>query len=576
MSIGRRLHSPARYFPAARFLVSCATVIMVLLIGSCIAQDRHGQSVALFKDVTQESGFHFRHHSPLTDARHTHLTMGSGVACFDFDGDTWTDILLGQGCAWEGKFLSGTKQQDTLLRNERGTFREITSVAGLQNPYFATGITSCDADNDGFDDLFVTSIGRNLLYRNNGDGTVEPGISLPPAEDSYSASAAWTDVNGDGNPDLFVSRYVRFTEQDYPICTDQATGLGIVCPPETFSPLPDVLLVSRGDGTFADQSETAGLRNAQAAPGLGVVTNDLDDDGDLDIFVANDAFPNHLWLNDGQGHFSENGLLSGVALNGRGLREACMGVALGDATGDGRADLVVTNYFDETNTFYRNQGAGVFLDVSSEIGVGAPSRSRLGFGCSFLDADGDSDLDLFVANGHIHDRLTQLGRKIPYEQPAQLLTFQDGRFQDVSRSAGEYFSRPVLGRGAAILDFDQDLQTDLAISHLDSPAVLLRNITQNHGHTLKLRLVGRSATRAAVGAQVAIRFSGIQPVVRYIDGGSSYLSCSERVIFASCPASTQARVEIRWPGGASQTIDSLEAPGSWCIIERRPGALEMP
>ena len=547
---------------------------MLLLVSS---ESECGQSEPRFADVFSAVGGTFRHVSPLTEARHIHLTMGSGVAGFDYDNDGWCDLFFGQGCAWNGTFRSVNKTRDALFRNKTGMLSDVTELTGLHNPWYAMGIACTDADNDGFEDLHVSNFGQNLYFHNCGDGTFSPGVTLAAADDCYSASCTWTDANADGNADVYVTRYVDVSEKHYPVCVDEPTKLGILCPPWRFKALSDVLLINAGDGTFTDASLQAGLQSVDPLPGLAVATLDSDDDGDLDIYVANDSVPNHLWINDGQGHFTEDGILCGVALNGNGLRQAGMGIAVGDATFDGRPDIVVTNYFDETNTFYRNEGAGFFHDVTDEIGIGAPSRSRLAFGVNFIDADGDADLDLFVANGHVHDRLKELGRDIPYQQPAQLLTLQDGRFRDSSATAGKIFSKPLVGRSSAILDLNHDFKTDIVMTCLGDKPLLLKNVTEDHGNMIKLKLIGRTCTRNPVGARIEFFTSDGRTIVRFVDGSTSYLSDSESVIAIGVGnEQSVARVQIRWPDGFLHTWTSLAVNQEWGLVEGIPSALAIP
>lgn len=544
----------------------------------CTLTDSIGQDLSpQFSDVFSDVGGRFCHQSPATKSRHIHLTMGSGVGCIDYDNDGWVDLYFGQGCSWEGTFRAANKKQDTLLRNNSGKLIDVTSLAGISNPWYATGLSCFDADNDGFDDLFLSNFGQSLYFHNCGDGCFSPGVSPIVVEDCYNASCTGTDANGDGYIDIYVTRYVSVSENEYPICIDESTQLGIVCPPHRFDALWDVLLMSNGDGTFADKSDDSGLHSVDASPGLAVVTSDFDEDGDLDIYVANDAVPNHLWLNDGVGHFTEDGMLKGVALNGNGLRQAGMGIAVGDATSDGRPEIVVTNYFNETNTFYRSEGAGYFLDVTDEIGVGAPSRSRLGFGINFIDADGDSDLDLFIANGHIHDRLKELGRDIPYEQTAQLLTRQKGRFHDSSSDAGEIFQKAFLGRGSATLDFNHDFKTDIVMSNLAGAPLLLQNYTQQHGVVVKLKLIGRNCTRDSIGARIETLAPDGNRIVRFADGSSSYLSCSESMISIGLGHDQHtANVQVSWPNGITQSWVNLKAGQEWGLIEGISSAFAIP
>ncbi len=545
-----------------------AILVILLLLGFRAGEAAGQEPQIQFADVYAEAGGAFSHSSPLTEERHIHLTMGSGVGCIDFDHDGWSDLCFGQGCSWDGKFFSPSKPYETMLRNVRGSLKDVSVLVGLRVPYYTMGIASGDSNNDGFDDLYMTSVGQNQLFINNGDGTFSSGVSLTTQPDGYSASCTWTDANMDGTLDLFISRYVSISEADYPLCVDEATKLGVLCPPWKFKALSDVMLIGHGDGTFNDNSLLAGMQSVDPQPGLAVATVDIDDDGDLDIYVANDSVPNHLWINDGSGRFTEDGFLAGVALNGNGEREAGMGIAVGDATADGRPDLLVTNYFEETNTFYRNEGSGFFQDVTDEIGIGAPSRSRLGFGVNFLDADGDSDLDVFVANGHVHDRLKELGRNIPYEQTAQLLTMTSGRFKDFSADAGTIFSKPLVGRSSATLDFNRDFRTDVVMTTLGGSPLLLENQTTAHGNVLKLRLIGRDCVRNATGARMTFNDGKGNGLVRFVDGSTSYLSTSEPVVtLGAGQIASIANIEVRWPNGKKQEWANLKTNEEWILVE---------
>lgn len=545
-----------------------ATLVILLLLGLHAREAASEEQKIQFADVFAEAGGTFSHSSPLTEARHIHLTMGSGVGCIDFDHDGWSDFCFGQGCSWDGTFLTPSKPYETMLRNVRGSLKDVSVLIELRMPHYTTGIACGDSNNDGFDDLYITGVGQNRLFTNNGDGTFSSGVSVTPQPNAYSASCTWTDANMDGTLDLFIARYVFISEADYPLCVDESTKLGVLCPPWKFKPLSDLLFLGKGDGTFNDNSLTAGLQAVEPQPGLAVATVDIDDDGDLDIYVANDSVPNHLWINDGSGRFTEDGFLAGVALNGNGEREAGMGIAVGDATADGRPDLLVTNYFEETNTFYRNEGAGFFQDVTDEIGIGAPSRSRLGFGVNFLDADGDSDLDVFVANGHVHDRLKELGRNIPYEQPAQLLTMTNGRFKDSSADAGAIFSKPLVGRSSATIDFNRDFRMDVVMTTLGGSPLLLENKTTTHGNVLKLRLIGRDCVRNATGARITFHNGTGNGLVRFVDGSTSYLSTSEPVVTLGVgPITLIANVEVRWPNGMKQDWANLKTNEEWVLVE---------
>ncbi len=530
-----------------------------------VAQD----SAPAFQDSTQSAALTFQHISPSSPERHVHLTMGSGVAICDFDRDGCPDLYFAQGGAWSGTINSATTSKDQLLRNRRGHFVDVSTNTELASGSYGMGVAVGDSNNDGFPDVYVSRFGTDILLQNNGDGTFQLSESLlPPSTSSYSASCTWTDVNADGTPDMFVTRYVNISDDNYPVCTDDATNLAAVCPPWTFDGLHDVLLLGDGAGRLVDVSEERGLQGVKPAQGLAAVTSDLDDDGDLDIYVANDSVPNHFWKNDGKGVFSEAGLITGLAVNRDGRREAGMGLAIGDATSSGRVDLVVTNFHEETNTFYRNEGFGFFNDVTDEIGVGAPSRSHLAFGINFLDADGDSDLDLFVANGHIHDRLKELGRDIPYRQSPQLLTMNNGRYEDVSERSGTVFTESFLGRGSAVLDFNKDGKTDVLMTNLGGRPVLFDNQTMGHGRVLTLHLSGRVRSRDAVGARVTVTINGRNPIVRFIDGSSSYLSTSESVArFGVGNSDVVDEVTVRWPNGESQSWKDIPSNATYSVVE---------
>ena len=375
-------------------------------------------------------------------------------------------------------------------------------------------------------------------------------------------------MNNDSHLDLYLTNYLDLDFENYQTCIDDASGLYIICPPWKFKGYSDSLLINDGAGQLVDESETRGITSATAAQGLGVICSDIDSDGDADIYVANDSVPNHLWVNDGRGHFSENGFLSGTALNLSGQREAGMGVACADVDRNGLPDLFVTNFHGETNTFYRNEGATFFLDVTNEIGLGAPSRSRLGFGTLFLDANNDSDVELFVANGHIHDRLKELGRDVPFRQRSQLFSWDEHRFVDLSDSAGDWFQQPNLGRGCAAGDFDRDGRQDIVVTTLNGPAALLKNETSDVGNAVQLRLIGTQCNRDAIGARIEIQTSeSVLTVERR--GSSSYLSCDDSVIHVGVGRDESVDITVHWPGCESETWSQVSVGRLTALIQRR-------
>lgn len=521
-----------------------------------------------FEDATAQSGIDFRHYSPLTVQRHVHLVMGSGLGWIDFDGDGWTDLYCGQGSNWP----QTSRESSRLFRNRAdGTFADVTEAAGLIDPFYSMGIAAGDYDNDGFPDLYVAAFGTSRCYHNNGDGTFTEVAALLKVEHTgYGASCTWGDIDADGLLDLFAVNYLTIDPKNYPLCSRKVGDqiLYFACHPQRIAPQYDAVYRNLGDGTFEDATTTAGLKREPARQGLGVAAADLDDDGDLDFYVANDTLPNQLWENEGHGVFVESGLASLTALNRDGVAGAGMGIALGDTNNDGRFDLYVTNFYGETNTFYRNEGQLLFSDVTDEMGLAAPSRLRLGFGTTFLDVDNDGWLDLFVANGHIHDRPQLFGRHEPFEQLAQLFKNQRGiRFTEVSKTAGPYFAREVVGRGCAQADYDRDGRVDLSVQHLNSSMVLLRNMTEPAGQSLRLTLVGKESNRSGIGAVLRVQTGNLR-LTRLRNGSTSYLSCDEaRVIVGIGVNKSAQRLVIAWPSGRREFWSNLSAGIDHCLIE---------
>lgn len=530
-----------------------------------------------FVDATEESRIQFVHNSPFTPDRHTHLAFGSGIGWIDFDSDDLPDLYAAQGVPFEPKRSSAGPESvsDCLYRNlGNGRFRDISNVCGLNDNDYSMGLAVGDFDNDGFQDIHVTNFGLNRLLGNNGDGTfTEIAAASGVADAGFGASCTWADLDDDGSLDLFVVNYVKLDSDNYELCTIEHNGgrYGITCHPRSLLPTRDVLFRSHGDGRFSDGTERAGMPQSPAAQGLGVVAADLDADGDIDVYVANDSVANDLWMNQGNGQLSNEAMSSGTAFNRAGQREAGMGVVVGDVDGDGLPDLFVTNYYGETNTLYRNEAAGFFLDVTDEFGLGSSSRLKLGFGTSLFDFDNDGWLDLFVANGHVHDLSEVLGRNEPFAQRPQLFQNQGGqRFTDASDSGGPYFQRPVVGRSCAVADYDRDGWQDLAIGHLNSSLVLLHNQTHDtQMNSLRIELVGVRSNRSAIGAALDVHV-GENRLTRFRIGSSGYLSCDEGCLTIGVGTSgTPVDVTVRWPDGESQTYRTLQTGRRNVLIQGR-------
>ncbi len=510
-----------------------------------------------FTDLTAQVGLHFQHHSGATGERHFLETTGSGACWFDFDDDGWVDLFLVDSGATPGG--APRRNDSRLFRNRDGVrFEEVTERAGIRSVGYGQGCCVGDYDNDGDLDLYLTHYGPNQLYRNNGDGTFSDVTPKAGAGDSrWSTSAAFADMEGDGDLDLYVTDYVRYRPGQEPPCYLPGK-VPAYCPPSQFDGVPDTLYRNNGDGTFTDVTREAGVWD-EAGKGLGCVWSDVDDDGDPDLYVANDGSVNRLYRNDGKGRFEDITWTAGVGLGENGEAQAGMGTDAGDVDNDGRFDLVVANFSEEMNSLYRNEGKGLFSDRSVDSGIGTPSLLRLGFGADLFDYDLDGWKDLVVANGHVFDTIGRVRSDIGAAQPPLLYRNLGGRFEDVSDQVGAPFQRPAVARGLATADFDNDGDPDLLMMRLNGPPILLRNDGGNERQWLGLRLRGRSGNRSAIGARVTVRGAGGDQVEE-VRSGSGYCSQNDlRLLFGLGSTPVAARVVIRWPGGTEQVVEGLAA-----------------
>jgi hypothetical protein len=529
--------------------------------------------VPWFEDVTVAAGIDFRHFDPATDRYYIQETMGSGLAWIDYDNDGWPDLF----CVQDGPVKPGAHAQPTskLYRNNGdGTFTDVTDQVGLARAGFGMGCAVGDFDNDGYDDLVVTYYGGIVLYHNEPDGkggrrfvdiTEKAGIKNP----HWATSCAWGDIDNDGWLDLYVCNYCEVDLDKYPVCTSEKGKL-YTCQPFHFPAVTHRLYRNNGNGTFTDVSESSGIAKAPPAPGLGVVMTDLDGDGRIDIYVANDLKPAYLFHNLGGGRFEEKALFSGCGLGPGGRPVSGMGVEAGDLDGSGRPSLLVTNFQNEPTVVYRNRGNLLFDDWTTQSGLAA-SISRLGFGCVLFDADLDGRLDFAVANGHINRDAQEL-YGAPFAQEAQLfLGIGRGRFREVSSKAGPYFRTRVVGRGLAWADYNNDGLPDLAFSRNGGPIALLRNCTVTDNAWLRLELIGdgKKSNRNAIGARVEVEAGGVKQV-RFVNGGGSYLSASERRLLLGLGSADRAsRVTVTWPSGRVQVFEDLAGRSWWRLYEGR-------
>ena len=522
------------------------------------------------EEVTGASGIDYRNVSGEPEKRFIVSSLGAGAGLLDYDQDGDLDIYFVNGAPLEDR-TPGPGLPNRLFRNEGNLrFTDQTGPAGVGDTGWGYGVAAADMDNDGFPDLYVTNLGENVLYRNRGDGTFERvpaagGASHP----GYSTSAAFLDAENDGDLDLVVLGYTADSIESLPLPGAAAScvwfGLPVFCGPSGLIPAEDGFFRNRGDGTFEDFTTGSGIGGAEAGYGLGVVAGDLDGDGDTDLYVANDSVPNHLFVNDGQGRFSEQALLSGTAYNVDGLAQAGMGVDAGDFDEDGRLDLFVTNFSHDTNTAYRNAGSGFFEDSTTRNELRMPGWFYLGWGTRFSDLDADGWLDLFVANGHVYPDAEAAGSGTRYLMKNQIFRNQGGgTFLEEEWDGPERSSR-----GVAFGDLDGDALPDLVVVNIDEEAALFRNASEGRGVTL--HLVGTRTPRDGAGARVTFSTADGVRRMREAHRSGSFLSSNDpRVHVGAAGGATVRDVVVRWPGREPERLGDLTADGR--VIAVREGA----
>ncbi len=522
-----------------------------------------------FEEVSARLGVQFEHHNCPTSNKYLVETMGGGVALLDYDNDGRLDIFFTNGARLADPMAPGALPDKTdpkywnrlFHQNADGTFTDVTEKAGLSgNPQagYSMGVAVGDYDNDGFADILVTGYGGNVLYHNNGNGTFTDVTDKAGVRGAgWSVSAGFFDYNNDGRLDIFVTRYLDWTFDTNINCGDRVPGYRAYCHPKNFQPVSSVLYRNNGNGTFTDVSKESGIA-AEKGKGLGVAFADYDNDGWVDVFVANDSVRSFLFHNNGNGTFTEIGLTSGAGFNRDGNTFAGMGVDFADYDNDGRPDVVVTDLSNESYVLFRNAGQGNFDDESSDSGIALITRLQSGWGIRFLDYDNDGWKDLFVAQGHVLDNVEKTSGNLKYEQPPLLMHNDHGRFTQIAE-VGSVLDLPRAGRGLAIGDIDNDGYLDVVICNLGQKPSVLRNCAPHRNHWLGLRLQGTLSNRDGIGARIEITSGPGMKQFYTVTTSSSYASASDRRVIAGLGSEAAAKqVVIRWPSGVVQTLTNVQ------------------
>ena len=525
-----------------------------------------------FSDITAAAGITFQHTISL-EKKYLIESMPGGVLLLDYDGDGWLDIYFTNSPSVE-MAVQGQKAKSALYRNNHdGTFTDVTEKAGVGYPCWAMGGAVGDYNNDGWPDMLITCEEGMVLYRNNGDGTFTDVTKQARLTDPrWSTGAAFGDYDADGFVDLMVSRYVEFDLNHLPQFGVGATcrfrGIPVQCGPRGMKGLGDSLYRNNGDGTFTDVSQAAGVDDASGYYGLGVVWSDFNDDGRPDLFVADDSTPNYLYRNDGKGHFTDVSYISGTAVGTDGGEMAGMGIAICDFNHTGRFSIHVTNFEDQSNSLYRNDGNLAFTDVAFAAGVGQITIPYLGWGTGCVDLDNDGWPDLFVVNGHVYPQVDSLAAGAKYRQRKLVfLNRQNGTFADISNSVGPAVTIPQPSRGAAFGDLDNDGRIDVVVENIDGLPMVLHNETTISNHWITFQLVGTRSNRLALGAKVRV-VAGSLSQIDEVRSGGSYLSQNDlRLHFGLGPADKVDRVEVRWPSGSTQTLQNLASDRFYIVKE---------
>jgi enediyne biosynthesis protein E4 len=532
----------------------------------------NGRPVPQLEDITSTTGITFKHTSDPAK-KYIVESMSGGVILFDFDRDGWPDIYFTNAPTVE-MAVKGTKSLGVLYRNNHdGTFTDVTAKSGLSTSCFAMGGAVGDYNNDGWPDLYITCLGGNILYRNNGDGTFSDVTAKAGVADGrWSTGAAFGDYDGDGFADLMVTNYVDFHLDDLPgfgsapFC--KYRGIDVQCGPRGLRGAGDSLFHNNGDGTFTEVSKAAGVNDPNGYYGLGVIWADFNNTGRPDIYVANDSTPKFLYKNEGNGKFKDIGLESGTAVSDDGSEQASMGIAIGDYNHTGRPSIYVTNFSDENDLLYKNEGDWNFKEVSYAAGVALPSLPWVKWGTAFVDMDNDGWVDLIGVTGHVYPQVDSLPSGGGYREPKMFhLNQKDGTFCDASDLAGKALTERHVSRGLAVGDLFNDGDMDVVVGDIDGGPMILRNRGIPGRHWVSFELNGTKSNRLALNARVTIVAGGMTQTDEVHSGGS-YLSQNDlRLHFGLANATKIDKVEIHWPSGQNEVLTNLAVDQHYSVIE---------
>jgi hypothetical protein len=569
---GRRPHHP--HLLSRRRFLGAAGASAIGLAAPSLAQALAAPAAQPYFEAipASQSGITWRHTAGLSPNMYLPETLGAGCAFLDYDNDGWMDIYLVNSGPCDF-YQPPRPLRNALYKNNRdGTFTDVTEKAGLQGNAYGMGVAVGDYDGDGLPDIYVTQYPHSILYHNNGDGTftdvtAKAGVAAP----GWATSALWFDYDNDGRLDLFVCRMADFNKEDNAWCGGHGPGQRYYCKPDVYKAMPNWLFHNNGDGTFTDVSHESGIA-ASPNKAWGAVAADLNNSGRMDIFVGSDTTPNPLFINQGAGRFIDNGALAGVGYNSFGVARSGMGVDAADYDQDGWIDLFVANVDHEVYSLYHNNHNGSFDDVSLHTPIGHTTLMMSGWGVKFFDFNNDGDIDLVLANGHPDLTIHEHHPDLHYLEPMLLFEQKQGKWTNASQQAGPAFARRIAGRGLALGDFDNDGAVDLLVTANNGAPMLLHNLAGRENHWLGLRLIGTKSNIDAIGAKVTWQCGSLKRHRSKVAGGSYLSSHDPRMVLGLGPNKHVDWIEIQWPmpGGGKQRFTNLPVDRYIAIVEGQP------